>query len=196
MPKIYEKTARKSKTEKKCGRCHTLIVPGMKYRYWSFRYGGTHYRCDKVECSPRPSELTQSKMSDVYAAIEDARPTIKGWGGGEGVVGDLQEALGSVVEAARQVAEEYRSAAEAMGGAGSENEERADNLDSFADDVESAKDNLEEFDEDEARKEIEAEHEGEELGEEDMESELTDRQYSWADDQKNEALGVLDDFSL
>src|SRR3954464_10047336 len=72
VPRVYTQKKSSRGAERRCGRygCGKVIEPGESYFQFSFRYGGTHYRC--AEHRPRQSELTQSKMSAVYAAIEDA----------------------------------------------------------------------------------------------------------------------------
>jgi len=132
MPRVQTKTKIKLGADRKCGRCGEAIEPGQQYRQWSFRYGGTHYRCMRTQCAPRQSDLTQSKMQAVYLAIEDA----------EDSVGDVEdhEALSSLVEGVadvvREVADEYTEAAEPFGGQG-ENQERAEELEGWADELES-----------------------------------------------------------
>lgn len=108
------------------------IYPGQKYHTWSFRYGGTR-RIHAEHGFPKPSMLTQSKMSEVYAAIEEAEENI----GNIDDYTDLENALSEVVEVANQVADEYEEAAEAFGGQG-ENQDRADDLHGWADEVENA----------------------------------------------------------
>lgn len=130
MPRVYEKTKIRLGADRKCGRCGKEIKPGDRYLQWSFRYGGTHYRC--LEHRPRPSELTQSKMGTVYAAQESLQDQLPGAESLE----DIADLMGNLAEEVREVAEEYRDAAEAMGEAGYEHEERADELEYWADEIE------------------------------------------------------------
>lgn len=129
MPRVITKTKNRAGRERQCGRCGRKIEPGDKYYTWSFRYGGTAYRC--IEHRPRQSELTQSKMSTVYAAIEGATDDLPNADDPEAVAQLVQD----VAEAVREVADEYEEAAEPFGGAG-ENAERADELHGWADELE------------------------------------------------------------
>jgi hypothetical protein len=122
MPRVN--TQKKSTRGKdiRCGRCGADIVPGEEYFKWSFRYGGTRTNCHLHR--PRPSELTQSKLSGIYAAVESAEDTLKS----EGLtVADIHEAVGQVAEVTEEVASEYEEAAEPFNYQG-EHQERADEL--------------------------------------------------------------------
>lgn len=127
------KTQKKSsRGEYHCGNinCGRKIEPGEMYFKYSFRYGGTHYRCKNHY--PKRSELTQSKLADVYAAIEDAEDLINSADN----VQDIVSAVEAVASQAQETAYEYQEAAENFGGQG-ENAERADELEAFAGDLES-----------------------------------------------------------
>lgn len=116
---------------------------------WSFRYGGTHRRC--MAHPPKRSELTQSLMSGVYAAIEDAETMLP-----EAInIDDLRSIQEQVADAGREVVDQYREAAENFGGAG-ENAERADELEGWVEEVECI-----DFDEPEQEEFDEGEHEEE-----------------------------------
>jgi hypothetical protein len=127
MPRVLEKTKNRAGAERSCGRCGKVIQPGERYLSWSFRYGGTYYRC--IEHPPKPSDLTQSKMSGVYAAIESAEVDLP-----KTEMDELDDLIHGVGETAQEVADEYREAAEPFGGEG-ENAERADELEGFADEL-------------------------------------------------------------
>lgn len=132
MPRVN--TRRKSRRGQKlvCGAdgCGREITAGESYHFWKFRYGSRQVRCAKHY--PKQSELTQSKLSTVYAAVEDASEAIALATGLE----EVAEAVHRVGESAREVADEYREAAENFGGQG-ENAERADELEGWADELES-----------------------------------------------------------
>jgi len=92
---------------------HAGIEKGQEYWYWTFRYGG------KVRSAtyPRPSQLTQSKWSQVLAAqeaLQDAED-----------LETFQAAITDAVSNIEEVGGEYEEAAEHFGGEG-ENRERAD----------------------------------------------------------------------
>lgn len=125
MPRVFTRTKNRAGRERSCNRCGNKIEPGQKYRTWSFRYGGTYFRC--TDCpAPRPSELTQSIMSEVYAAVENAEDQLPG----AESVADIRGLVEEVEQAAQEVADQYREAAEPFGGAG-ENAERADELEGW-----------------------------------------------------------------
>lgn len=130
MPRVLTKTKSTAGAERKCGRCGIKIEAGDTYFSWSFRYGGTHYRCK--DHRPRQSELTQSKMSEVYAAVEAAEDELPTTGD----VADIRSIIEALAETVESVASEYRDAAEPFGGAG-ENAERADELDGWVDELQS-----------------------------------------------------------
>lgn len=133
MPRVNVRTKNRAGEDRFCGRCERKIEPGETYRSWSFRYGGTHFRCHRPECAPRQSELTQSRMGDVYAAIEDAQASLPGADGHE----EIQDLVQGVADVVQEVADEYREADEAFGGHGAtENAERADELEGWSGDLE------------------------------------------------------------
>jgi hypothetical protein len=141
MPRVN--TVKKSRKDQgSCGKCGDPLPKGSPYRFWKFRYGGKRKRCMKDECSPRRSDLTQSKMAAVYDAQDDAEETLASWDRED--VSVLRGALESLAETVREVGEEYAEAAEPFGNSG-ENQERADELESWADSLESAASELEEY---------------------------------------------------
>lgn len=131
MPRVHAKTKSNRGRTRTCGRCGKTIEPGERYFTWSFRYGGAHFACSAHY--PRASELTQSKMGQVYAALENAEDAVAL----ATDLDDVEVAVQGAAEGVREVADEYREAAEAMGAAGAENEEKADSLEGFADELES-----------------------------------------------------------
>lgn len=130
MPRVVTRTKSARGAERRCGRigCGKVIQEGERYHTFGFRYGGTHYRCEPHY--PRQSELTQSKMADVYAAIEDAEDAL----GKAATVEDVTGMVGAVAEQVDTTAEEYREAAEPFGGQG-DNAERADELEGWSSDL-------------------------------------------------------------
>src|SRR5262245_25443120 len=127
MPKVH--TIRKSRAGKaiSCGKCQAPIEPGDQYKKWAFRYGGARYRCMKPECAPRPSDLTQSRMGEIWDITEaiDASPDTA-------EIEALADQLDELVEIARDVGQSYADAAEHFGGTG-ENQERADAIEAWLD---------------------------------------------------------------
>lgn len=132
--------SRKSPGE--CGHCRKVIPAGEGYRYAQPGYRNRRklIRCMAPACHFRQSELTNSKMSTVYAATENAEDTINGWDGED--ADDIAEALRECAGEINDVASEYGDAAQAMGSAGDEMQEKADELESWAGDIESAADSL------------------------------------------------------
>lgn len=130
MPRVHTRTKSRRGAERRCGRCGEPILPGETYFTWSFRYGGQRFNCHRHR--PRQSELTQSLMGDVYAAIESAEDQLPGCE----VISDIAALVEEVAGAAREVADQYEQAAEPFGGQG-ENQDRADELGGWADDLES-----------------------------------------------------------
>lgn len=127
MPRVNHVTkARKSPGS--CGKCHVTINPGNPYKWIKFRYGGKVIRCGS--CVFRPSDLTQSKLSQVYAAQESIEDYLDGWGGD---LDDLRSEVDSAAEQIREVAQEYEDAADAMGEAGEQHRENADELNGWVD---------------------------------------------------------------
>ena len=57
-----------------CDKCRREIAKGEQYRHFKvgFRYGRKQVRCMRAECAPRQSEMTNTKMSGEYAAVEAA----------------------------------------------------------------------------------------------------------------------------
>lgn len=134
MPRIFQKKKIKLGAERSCGRCGKKIEPGDEYLSWSFRYGGTHFRC--LDHPPRRSELTQSKLGEVYAAQETAEDDINRIVIDEdGAMEAIKEAVQAVIDQIQETATEYMDAAEHFGGGG-ENAERADELESWAGELE------------------------------------------------------------
>lgn len=129
MPRVLVKKKSTRGREISCGKCGKKIEPGMHYRQWSFRYGGTRYRCNEAACAPRPSDLTQSLMGSVYDALDDL----------QGAVPQDQDDAESLIQdctnAAEEVKDQYEEAAESFGGEGP-NRERADALEDFINELE------------------------------------------------------------
>lgn len=132
----------------RCCRCVEPISVGQEYYTWAFAFGATYYQ-HATHGIPKPSQLTQSKLSGVYAAIEAAEEDLSS----AVSVEDLQIALASCKDAIEEVRDEYQEGLDNMPDglrdAATETQEKIDALDDFASSLESCADNLEEFDEDE-----------------------------------------------
>lgn len=138
MPRVATKTKNRGGKQGTygCVRCSQPIEPGQQYMEWSFRYGGT-YRQHAHHGSPRRSQLTQSKLGEVYAAVEGVEEQLSPAGGGRGweEASDLEAMRDEVLEVVEQVATEYEEAAENFGGGGP-NQEQADMVREFVDALE------------------------------------------------------------
>jgi hypothetical protein len=127
---ITRTKTRGGKKDYTCGACGKKIAPGEIYHKWSFRYGGTHYRCK--DHYPRRGELTQSKMGTIYDAIDDAQKEI----GELTSAVEIEDAVHAVAQDVQEAVDEYREAAEHFGGQG-ESAERADELEGWQSDLDS-----------------------------------------------------------
>lgn len=134
MPRVNSAMKNRAGKKIKCGRCGKEIKPGDKYFYFTFRYGGKHIRC--AEHYPRPSELTQSKMSGVYAAVEGVEDTIAEVRAGKSNIEDLAGALESAADDVDSVKDEYQEGLDNMPDglrdAAYETEDKINELESFA----------------------------------------------------------------
>lgn len=150
MPRVATKVKSTRGARYECVKCSKKIVAGEEYHEWSF-FRSSPRRQHASHGYPKQSQLTSSKMSSVYASIEDAEETIPK----ATEPSDIAEALQSVADSAREVADEYQEAVDAMGAAGESgtSAERVSELESFIDELDNAISEIEsaEFeDEDEA----------------------------------------------
>jgi hypothetical protein len=148
MPRVSTKKKNKSgKAESyRCDSCAEPIVAGQSYYEWSFRYGGTH-RQHTEHAHPKQSQLTQSKMSGVYSAIEAAEEAL----GSATCTEDIREALNECATEVESVKDEYQESIDAMispdGAVAQECQEKIDALETFKDELESASSDVEDFEE-------------------------------------------------
>lgn len=147
MPRVNSATKNRAGKQIKCGRCGRRIPPGEKYFHFTFRYGGKHVRCK--DHYPRPSELTQSKMSGVYSAVESVEDVIADVRAGKADPFDLASALQTASEEVESVRDEYQESLDNMpeplqqGPTGEEIQEKVDALDSFASNLSDAGSDIE-----------------------------------------------------
>jgi chromosome segregation ATPase len=109
MPRVAVKTKNKAGKPYGCDRCADEIVAGQRYYEWSFRYGGTH-RQHESHGHPKPSQLTQSKMSGAYAAIEEVEQAISKAENAS----DIAAALNDAAQEISGVKDEYQESLDAM----------------------------------------------------------------------------------
>lgn len=148
MPRVHTRTKAARGKPYTCSTCGKEIQPGEEFYYWDFRYGGTR-RSHTSHGYPRRSQLTQSRMGEVYDAVESVEALIAsdGW-----VYEDVESAIEELKGVVDEVKTSYEEAAEHFGGQGS-NQERAEELEPFADALDQI--DLEPFQEDEVDEERE-----------------------------------------
>lgn len=190
----------------RCCQCPSPIVRGERYYQWSIKRqrGGVTYRQHESHGAPRPSQLTESKMSGVYAAIESAEEAIAAAGSPE----DVAEALRAAASDVEGVRDEYQESLDNMpeglqqGDTGQQIEERVSNLEDFAQTLNDAADECESMETEEADEADEPEAQGDETPEqqaereqakESAEQESADNLLQAAQDRANEALGELNE---
>lgn len=131
----------RKKAQPSCAKCSKVIEPGEMRYTWTFFRGATYNR--HQTCGhPRPSELTQGRVAELYAAQEAVEDACEVDVSAEGFEFEpwregVAEALGSAKDAAEELADEYREAAEYFGGEG-ENAERADACEEWGTTLETA----------------------------------------------------------
>jgi|SRR5579859_2023094 len=189
MPRVHSKTKNKAGEPYPCVLCSETIKAGEKYYEWSFRYGGTK-RQHQSHGSPKPSQLTQSKMSGAYAAIEAAEDAIQS----AASVEDLAAALNDCASEIENVSQEYQDGLDALpdglrdaGGPGGETQEKIDALTSFAESLQSIASDLES---EEMPTEVEPPAKGEPA------QTLEEAQEDWFDDKRQEASDALGELSV
>jgi hypothetical protein len=146
MPKVIEKKKNRGGTKTyTCTKCGKVIEPGQMFREWSFRYGGT-YRMHSMCGYPRQSQLTQSRMSDVYAAIESAEDIAAGEPG-TWTKDDIVTALEEAISTAEEIRDEKQSAADEHFGGGGPLAEQAEEMETVVGEIEQARDTVQDIDE-------------------------------------------------
>jgi hypothetical protein len=144
MARAHLKTKNKAGQPYNCCRCAGKIVAGEKYYEWKFRYGG-QYRQHASHGSPKQSQLTQSKMSGVYAAVETAEDNIDQ----ADCAADIAAALNDCASGVGDVRDEYQSGIDNMpeglqqGSVAQESQEKIDALQEFCDNLESVASEIE-----------------------------------------------------
>lgn len=138
-------SAKKSSAGKKikCGRCGHKIEPGKVYFYFSVGFRGVkQIRCGAHK--PRTSELTGSKLSGAYAAMEAVEDVLSGVERSEVSIEEIAEALDTCATEIEGVRDEYQESYDNMGdnfqnsSPGEEVQEKIDALYEFAQTLNSA----------------------------------------------------------
>jgi len=145
-----------------CQSCGKPIEVGQSYRWIKFRYAGTRKRHSTCP-SFRPSDMTNAKYGQVYAAMESAEDALDGLSEFDSL-DEVQEILNDCAEQAREVGEEYEESASNMESAFpngapkiDEIRESAEACEDFATTLEDALGSSEDWNEDDARREVEEE---------------------------------------
>lgn len=125
-----------------CDRCGKEIRPGDPYRWYAvgFRSHFKRVRCTDAKCTPRPSELESSQLSEAYAAQEAAEDELRALRDGdpEDDASSVRSAIETAAEGIRECAQLYRDAAEASPTGlvfGEDLNERADDIEAAADEL-------------------------------------------------------------
>lgn len=153
---------RAQKDQGKCSGCGKELPAGSEYRYYKpgFRSRTKIRICMSESCTPRRSQLESSKLSEAYAAIEDAEDRLSVTGTPEEpavlTVEEVQEIIDDCASEIRRISEEYETSIEAAPMLEDTIREKIDQLDQFADELESLslddepeKPERDEFDDDE-----------------------------------------------
>lgn len=133
---------RAQKDQGKCSGCGKELPAGSEYRYYKpgFRGRMKIRMCMSDACTPRRSQLESSKLSEAYAAIENAEDRLRATGNGEGyvlTVESIQEIIDECASEIRNISEEYEQSIEAAPMLEDTVREKIELLDQFADELES-----------------------------------------------------------
>ena len=199
MPKVQEKKKNKAGKPYTCSGCAEKIKPGEQYYTWSFRYGGT-YRQHTSHGYPKPSQLTQSKMSGAYSAIEDAETAIDNAEDTDAIK-DALETCASEIESVRDEYQEgLDNLPDSLRDSQTETQEKINSLESFKDSVENAGNDVEEFGEEEPDEPLRKDFKDDEAYDK-ANTAWTTAHPSWEEardahleEQKGNATGVLEEF--
>jgi hypothetical protein len=139
MPQVQERTARK---KTKCDVCPKPIEPGQKYYKWAF-YRGPVQRQHSTHGYPKPSQLTQSKMSGVYSAIESAETNISTCDNPADIALELRTAADDIEVIKEEYEEGLSNKPDGLRDADTDTQEKIDALSEFIDELRSTADDIE-----------------------------------------------------
>lgn len=137
MPRVNTKTKSKAGKAYNCNKCQKPIEPGHEYYEWTFyhaRPSRRHVACGR----PRESELTNSKLSGAYAAVEglqDAIAAARKANSLDGIVDEIDTAISEI----EQVRDEYQEQIDSYPNLAATAEEKVGELDDFLQELEEAK---------------------------------------------------------
>lgn len=182
MPRVHAKTKSKRGIEYNCISCPEKIKAGEKYFEWTFRYGDAR-RQHASHGHPKQSQLTRSKMSSAYAAIEGAESDISDCVSAE----DIAQCLRDCADEIENVRQEYQDGLDNMpdglrdAAESGETGERMSALEEFGSDLQSAADEIE------SEAEPTEPNEGEELEE---------TKAGWIEDMRQRASDALSEYTF
>lgn len=135
MPAQVKTVKRANKDQGSCSNCGDPLPAGSAYRYYrpGFRSRVKVRVCMKPECTPRQSQLDTSRMSDAWAAIEDAQQRIEE----VTTVEEAQSVVDDCAAAIRSVADEYEESVSNAPMLEDSLREKIEALEQFADNLES-----------------------------------------------------------
>lgn len=148
MARIHEKTrsSRVSKQPYTCTKCHKTIDPGQKYYEWTLYHAAPRRR--HVACGrPAQSEMTNSKMSAAYSAIEGLEEALAAAHKAKSLDG-LESDFDDAISELEQVRDEYQESLDnmgenlAQGDTGQEMQQKIDDIESYVQGLEGAKDEI------------------------------------------------------
>lgn len=130
-------TMKGSRKPHTCEICKDVIPAGRGYRYFQvgFRNSYKHIRCMKPTCSPRPSQLTNSKVSAILAAQESAHDELTSISGSVGTTDDVKSVVDSVAQAIEEVKDEYQESLDAWENGNASLEEKVETLEAAHDEL-------------------------------------------------------------
>lgn len=151
MPRVStHKSQGRSAEPMPCQRCSDPIVKGEEYYQWAIKQqrGGIVRRQHVKHGSPRPSQLTVSQLSQVYAAIEGAQDDVSSAEDASAIRDALEGCKGEM----ESIRDEFQSNLDNMpeglqqGDTGQLIQERVEALEEFDNELDSAIGEIEDFD--------------------------------------------------
>lgn len=195
MPRVHEMKSqgRAEGGTMRCVSCPTPIVKGEEYYQWSIKAtrGGTTYRQHKAHGYPKQSQLTNSKLSEAYAAIETAQTDLAA----ASTKQEIEDVLQACADGIDGVRDEYQNSLDNMpdglqtGTTGQEIQEKIDALEEFSSNLTSV--DLDDDEYEEAAKEA-----GRTVDESTGEIDTSDLEPDNLEDNRSRADDALNEFSL
>jgi DNA repair ATPase RecN len=185
--RVTEHKKSKAGREYPCEKCPDLIVAGDQYFEWT-PYKSASRRQHSKHGHPTQSQLTTSKLSGVYSAIEDASASVTA----AEDVSDIAQALRDCATTCEEVKGEYEEALEALPDGlrdSSDMQEKVDALDTFLDSLNTAADEVD-------GTSFEDEKSEPSLDDEEKHEEWVENKEAWLQEQRDAADTALGEFEL